>query len=423
MVAWLKSFKRQDWISCVWGTSQDVMTSHVVVAAVLAVWYPNLVKPSLAMLCVHPLLKLVMAMNDKYGSATEILAEGMKNTWTLCIAFEIPRKTEKKDVLTQKCYRSGEIRHHAYACPSIPTSVGNTPRNGDYVYVKGVFYPTKVSTFNEYVAFLDLLKNDQVICQEWDIFRDKFIEAFKWFHNEYLKREMPGPIPPIINGTEIHLMDLYKLIKILDASGSPGLPTLLEGASDTTPKIVISALSFSPDGEHGLIIRWWSLGSMWWEKLSRNLVPVQCTELIFIPPWEGFSPTSTRSSVMASVMGNEKHFSQSFYKGAVLQAETQLYHLYEDISNCEEYNENKDAILRLAESSRTIIEVEAFLGLHCYLKRLWFLLRECFKIGLSALQAAASYWLAFAVKISKYTSVTLIRVYALISTTSAFFVF
>nr|GEY88949.1 Ras-related protein RABA5c-like [Tanacetum cinerariifolium] len=46
-------------------------------------------------------------------------------------------KDRKKDVLTQKCHRSGEIRHHAYACLSIPTSVGNTPRNGDYVYVKG----------------------------------------------------------------------------------------------------------------------------------------------------------------------------------------------------------------------------------------------------------------------------------------------
>ncbi|GJR24785.1 ARID DNA-binding domain-containing protein [Tanacetum coccineum] len=122
-------------------------------------------------------------------------------------------KTEKRDVLTQKCHRSGEIGHHTYACPTIPTSVGNTPRNGDYVYVKGVFYPTNVSTFNEYVAFLDLLKNDHVICQEWDIFRDKFIEVFKWFYNKYLKREMPGPIPPIINGTEIHLMDLYKLIE------------------------------------------------------------------------------------------------------------------------------------------------------------------------------------------------------------------
>ncbi|KAI5383575.1 hypothetical protein KIW84_070811 [Lathyrus oleraceus] len=58
--------------------------------------------------------------------------------------------------------------------------------------------------------------------------------------------------------------------------------------------------------EHGLMIRWWSLGSFWWEKLSRNFVPVQCTKLIFVPPWEGFSPNPSRSSIMASILDTEK---------------------------------------------------------------------------------------------------------------------
>ncbi|XP_071710057.1 ABC transporter C family member 8-like [Rutidosis leptorrhynchoides] len=44
------------------------------------------------------------------------------------------------------------------------------------------------------------------------------------------------------------------------------------------------------------------------------------------------------------------------------------------------------------------------------------------QISFSSLQAAASYWLAFAIKIPDFSSVTLIGVYALISTTSAFFV-
>nr|XP_043629469.1 uncharacterized protein LOC122600775 isoform X2 [Erigeron canadensis] len=92
MVAWLESFERQDWISCVGGTSQDAMTSHMVVAAALVVWYPSLVKSTLAMLCVHPLLKLVMSMNERYSStAAEILAEGMESTWSVCISPEIPR--------------------------------------------------------------------------------------------------------------------------------------------------------------------------------------------------------------------------------------------------------------------------------------------------------------------------------------------
>lgn len=58
--------------------------------------------------------------------------------------------------------------------------------------------------------------------------------------------------------------------------------------------------------EHGLMIRWWSLGSAWWEKLGRNFVPVQYTKLIFVPPWEGMSPNSSRSSVMASILGHDR---------------------------------------------------------------------------------------------------------------------
>jgi hypothetical protein len=38
-------------------------------------------------------------------------------------------------------------------------------------------------------------------------------------------------------------------IRILDACGPPGLPSFLEGPSDTTTTILITALSFSPDGE------------------------------------------------------------------------------------------------------------------------------------------------------------------------------
>ena len=38
-------------------------------------------------------------------------------------------------------------------------------------------------------------------------------------------------------------------IKVLDASGPPGLPTLLAVESETTVATAISALTFSPDGE------------------------------------------------------------------------------------------------------------------------------------------------------------------------------
>jgi hypothetical protein len=38
-------------------------------------------------------------------------------------------------------------------------------------------------------------------------------------------------------------------IKVLDASGPPGLPSLLAAASEMVVTTAISALSFSPDGE------------------------------------------------------------------------------------------------------------------------------------------------------------------------------
>lgn len=92
IIAWLESFEVQDWISCVGGTSQDAMTSHIIVAAALAIWYPSLVKPSLTPLVVHPLMKLAMAMNEKYSStAAELLAEGMESTWKEFIVSEMPR--------------------------------------------------------------------------------------------------------------------------------------------------------------------------------------------------------------------------------------------------------------------------------------------------------------------------------------------
>lgn len=92
ITSWIESYEMLDWISCVRGTSQDAMASQIIVAAALAVWYSSLVKPRLAIVVVHPLMKLVMATNEKYSCiAAEILAEGMESTWKACIGSEISR--------------------------------------------------------------------------------------------------------------------------------------------------------------------------------------------------------------------------------------------------------------------------------------------------------------------------------------------
>ncbi|GKB68000.1 ARID DNA-binding domain-containing protein [Tanacetum coccineum] len=93
----------------------------------------------------------------------------------------------------------------------------NTPglitMQDDVIEIKGTLYSTKVTTFNEYVAFLNLVKQDEIISQQWDTFRGRFDKVLKWFYKNYLKKPIPGPIPPIINGVQIHLFDLYKLIE------------------------------------------------------------------------------------------------------------------------------------------------------------------------------------------------------------------
>ncbi|KAF0902107.1 hypothetical protein E2562_012875 [Oryza meyeriana var. granulata] len=134
--------------------------------------------------------------------------------------------------------------------------------------------------------------------------------------NESMTRLAVGDAIGEIHNATIRVYDIESVtkIRILDASGPPGLPSLLEGSSNTTATILITALSFSPDGEglvafseNGLMIRWWSLGNAWWERLSRSLTPVQCTKLIYVPPWEGFSPNSARLSIISSILGHDKH--------------------------------------------------------------------------------------------------------------------
>lgn len=125
LVAWLESFEMQDWVSCVGRTSQDAMASHIIVAAALAIWYPSLVKPTLATLVVHQLMKLVMAMNEKYSStAAELLAEGMERIWKACIASEIPRLIA--DIFFQIECMSGPSANSAGEHPAVPASIRET---------------------------------------------------------------------------------------------------------------------------------------------------------------------------------------------------------------------------------------------------------------------------------------------------------
>ncbi|KAJ7963434.1 Transducin/WD40 repeat-like superfamily protein [Quillaja saponaria] len=359
LLEWLESFEVQDWISCVGGTSQDAMTSHIIVAAALAIWYPSLVKQSIAMLVVHPLMKLAMAMNEKYSStASELLAEGMESTWKDCIGseithligdifFQIELSGPSTNVATQIPAVSAAIRETLVEILLPSLALADIP--GFLTIIESQIWSTASDSPVHLVSLMTLIRVVRGSPRNLAQFLDKvvnfilqtidpsnsvmrkscfqssmttlreIVRAYPMVAlNDSWTRLAVGDVIGEMNNVTIRVYDMQSVtkIKVLDASGPPGLPNLLAASSEFMVTAAISALSFSPDGEglvafseHGLMIRWWSLGSVWWEKLSRNFVPVQCTKLIFVPPWEGFSPNSSRSSIMANLMGNDKQFS------------------------------------------------------------------------------------------------------------------
>lgn len=351
---WLESYELQDWVSCVGGTSQDAMASHIIVAAALAIWYPSLVKPGLAMVVVHPLIKLVMAMNEKYSAAAaELLAEGMDSTWKECISSEIPRLIG--DIFFQIECVSGASVTTSPAGPAVPPklremlvsvllpSLAMADIPGFLSVIEGLIWstasdsPVHLASLKTLIRLMRgcprnlaqyLIKVVNFILHTMDpansVMRKTCLQVSMATLREVVRvypmvalndtstRLAVGDAIAEVNSATIHVYDMPSVtkMKVLDASGPPGLPTLFSGAPETVTT-AISALTFSPDGEglvafseNGLVIRWWSLGSAWWEKLSRNLVPVQCTKLILVPPWEGISPNSSRASIMAHIEAN-----------------------------------------------------------------------------------------------------------------------
>ncbi|CAN6860130.1 unnamed protein product [Brassica oleracea] len=354
LLSWLESFEMQDWISCVGGTSQDAMAAHIIVAAALSIWYPSLVKPGLAMLVVHKLLNLVMAMSEKYSStAAELLSEGMETTWKLLIGPDIPRIVS--DIFFQiECVSSSARAHQAVLSSTIKEtlvevllpSLAIADVTGFLSMIESQIWSTASDSPVHVVSLRTLIRIIRASPRNLVLHLEKVVnfvlqtmdpsntvmrktclqtsmatlrEVVRVFPmvilNDSSTRLAIGDAITEINGASIRIYDMQSMtkIRVLDASGPPGLPNLLRGASESAVTTAISALSFSPDGEglvafseNGLMIRWWSLGSVWWEKLSRSLTPVQCTKLIFMHPWDGFSSNSSRTSVISSITSHDE---------------------------------------------------------------------------------------------------------------------
>ncbi|AQL03679.1 Transducin/WD40 repeat-like superfamily protein [Zea mays] len=310
MILWLESFENQEWLSWIGGTSQDAVASNIIVAAALVVWYPSVVKAKLSSLVVSQLIKLVMSMNDRYSStAAELLAEGMENTWKACLGAEITHFMS--DILFQiECLSTAPSSNAINK-----TAVAITMREA----LVGTLLPSlaMADAINYILHTMDpsnlIMRKACIISSMMALREMARVFPMVALNESMTKLAVGDAIGEIYDGT-IRVYDIESVtkIRILDASGPPGLPSLLAGSSNRTTTILISVLSFSPDGEglvafseNGLMIRWWSLGSAWWERLSRSLTPIQCTKLIYVPPWEGFSPNSARLSIISSILDDK----------------------------------------------------------------------------------------------------------------------
>ncbi|KAH9308951.1 hypothetical protein KI387_036862, partial [Taxus chinensis] len=355
MLSWLDSYVAEDWTAMIGGVDEDANASRIIVGAALAVWYPSLVKSNLAVAVAFQLVKLVMTVNGRHSpTAAEILADGMESTWQSRIASEIPHLIGDVFLLIE-CLsggvsaNGGSVQNPVMAMKIRETLTGILLPSLAMADVKGFLHVVENQIWTtdsdspvHLVSLMTLVRIIRGAPKAMVPYLDKvtnYILQTMDTSNSVLRksclqsamvalREMVRVFPMValnqsstklavgdavgdIQTLSIQVYDLQSVtkLKVLDASGPPGLPTLLTGNSAISIG-GISALSFSLDGEGlvafsqlGLMIRWWSLGGAWWEKLTRSAVPVQCTKLILVPPWAGFSPNSSRASIMGSILG------------------------------------------------------------------------------------------------------------------------
>ncbi|GJW19332.1 ARID DNA-binding domain-containing protein [Tanacetum coccineum] len=82
----------------------------------------------------------------------------------------------------------------------------------EYISWNGSLYALKVNSISRFLSFIDLLKKDSLVYENWEIFSKKFVEMVKWFYLVYLNYERLDKIPPRVGVMEINLLSLHKII-------------------------------------------------------------------------------------------------------------------------------------------------------------------------------------------------------------------
>ncbi|KAJ7567333.1 hypothetical protein O6H91_02G142800 [Diphasiastrum complanatum] len=384
LTEWIESVDGEDWIAMIGGSYQDARAARIVVGAALAVWYPSLVHANLAQAVAPLLMKLVRAAIDKHSAtAGELLAEGMATIWKELIYSEIPNLIADVFSLieclsekgapslslapaTQEMIRESLIGNllpslaaaHISGFLNVVQNQLRTASSTSPVHLVALMAVVRMMRDATKAVLPFIFQVSSFILQTMDP-ANSLLRKHCLHTAMTAVREMVRLFPMValhqgfvvsnaklavadaigdLRSLAIHVYDLYSVtkLKVLDASGPPGYLTLISRNRNASVIGGISALSFSPDGE-GLTMRWWSLGAAWWEKLSRALVPVQCTKMILVPPSAGFSPKSSHASIISTLENNNHAVQENDKEGT-----TAPEHLLE-----RPFSENMDLSYRL----------------------------------------------------------------------------
>ena len=85
----------------------------------------------------------------------------------------------------------------------------------DFISWNGTLYALKVNSFNRFLSFMNLLKKDSIVYNNWDVFSRKFLDMLKWFYLVYLNYDHMDETPPSIGVFKIDLLALHKLVDSL----------------------------------------------------------------------------------------------------------------------------------------------------------------------------------------------------------------
>nr|GEW05203.1 ARID DNA-binding domain-containing protein [Tanacetum cinerariifolium] len=81
-----------------------------------------------------------------------------------------------------------------------------------YISVNGTLYAIKVNSFQKFISFLNLIKDDKLMYKNWSVLSKRFEDMLKWFCLIYLGRDVLETLPPIIGRIKIDLLGLYKMV-------------------------------------------------------------------------------------------------------------------------------------------------------------------------------------------------------------------